>query len=120
MSPSVGGSKLTIENAESIEAWAPALNGRTWSVMFGAVAASASLASCSCMTARSPTTRRITASLSTTHSCGESFAVYYRDPPLYCQACEAQDGLCDHCAGGLARARAYLALSRTLGMPEPQ
>jgi hypothetical protein len=47
-------------------------------------------------------------------------AVYYRDPPLYCHACEAQDGLCDHCAGGLARARAYLALSRTLGMPEPQ
>lgn len=46
-------------------------------------------------------------------------AVYYRDPPLHCQACEAQGALCDQCAAGLARARAYLTLSRTLGVQEP-
>jgi hypothetical protein len=42
-------------------------------------------------------------------------AVYYRDPPVYCPACEIQDALCDDCTAGLARARAYLTLSRTLG-----
>jgi hypothetical protein len=47
-------------------------------------------------------------------------AVNYRDPPVYCPACETQDTLCDECAADLARARAYLALSRTLGMHEPQ
>jgi hypothetical protein len=43
-------------------------------------------------------------------------AVYYRDPPVECGACEARDGLCDECAAGLARARAYLALGRDLGL----
>ena len=43
-------------------------------------------------------------------------AVYYRDPPLNCDACEAMDGLCDACAAGLARARSYLDLGRELGM----
>jgi hypothetical protein len=43
-------------------------------------------------------------------------AVYYRDPPVECGACEALDGLCDACAAGLARARAYLALGRGLGL----
>jgi hypothetical protein len=47
-------------------------------------------------------------------------AVRYRDPPVHCRACEAKDALCDECAAGLARARAYLALSRTLGVQEPQ
>jgi hypothetical protein len=46
-------------------------------------------------------------------------AVYYRDPPLVCLACEALDGLCDPCAAGLARARAYLDLSRDLGISTP-
>jgi hypothetical protein len=43
-------------------------------------------------------------------------AVYYRDPPVNCDACEALDGLCDVCAAGLARARSYLALGRELGV----
>jgi hypothetical protein len=43
-------------------------------------------------------------------------AVYYRDPPVQCNACEAQDGLCDACAAGLARARAYLDLGRERGV----
>jgi hypothetical protein len=43
-------------------------------------------------------------------------AVYYRDPPVQCAACEAADGLCDGCAAGLARARAYLDLGRELGV----
>jgi hypothetical protein len=46
-------------------------------------------------------------------------AVYYRDPPVQCPACDTcdmHDGLCDECAAGLARARAYLALSRDLGL----
>jgi hypothetical protein len=46
-------------------------------------------------------------------------AVYYRDPPVVCGACEAVDGLCDACAAGFARARAYLALGRELGVEEP-
>jgi hypothetical protein len=46
-------------------------------------------------------------------------AVSYRDPPVYCAACETKDGgLCEECTATLARARAYLALSRTLGMAE--
>ena len=32
-------------------------------------------------------------------------AVFYRDPPLQCEACESLDGLCDDCAARLARAR---------------
>jgi hypothetical protein len=43
-------------------------------------------------------------------------AVYYRDPPVACDACEALDGLCDECAAGLARARAYLDLGDELGL----
>jgi len=46
-------------------------------------------------------------------------AVYYSDPPARCAACEAQDALCASCAAGLARARAYLALGRDLGMEVP-
>jgi hypothetical protein len=42
-------------------------------------------------------------------------AVYYRDPPVECKACEARDELCDGCAAGLERARAYLALGHELG-----
>jgi hypothetical protein len=47
-------------------------------------------------------------------------AVYYRDPPLNCHACETLGGLCDECAAGLARARSYLALSHDLGIDEQQ
>jgi len=43
-------------------------------------------------------------------------AVYYRDPPVSCRACPSPDRLCEDCADGLARARAYLALSRALGL----
>jgi hypothetical protein len=43
-------------------------------------------------------------------------AVFYRDPPVECRACADRDELCDACAGGLACARAYLALGRELGM----
>jgi hypothetical protein len=46
-------------------------------------------------------------------------AVYYRDPPVHCSVCDAVDGLCDACAAGLARARAYLDLGRALGMEAP-
>jgi hypothetical protein len=35
-------------------------------------------------------------------------------------SCEAQGRLCYDCAAGLARARAYLALSRELGIEVPQ
>jgi hypothetical protein len=47
-------------------------------------------------------------------------AVYYRDPPARCRACERLDRLCDECAAGLARARTYLALGRELGLEVPQ
>jgi hypothetical protein len=43
-------------------------------------------------------------------------AILYRDPPVVCAACEEPDGLCEECAAGLTRARAYLALSRALGI----
>jgi hypothetical protein len=49
-------------------------------------------------------------------------AVWYRDPPVYCPACDGLDGLdglCEECAAGLARARAYLALGRELGIDVP-
>jgi hypothetical protein len=39
---------------------------------------------------------------------------------VYCPACETQHALCEECAATLARARAYLALSRALGMAEPR
>lgn len=47
-------------------------------------------------------------------------AVYYRDPPVHCPACETPDALCDQCAAGLARARTYLTLASDLGLPVPQ
>jgi hypothetical protein len=47
-------------------------------------------------------------------------AVYYRDPPAQCRACDSLDGLCDDCAAGLARGLAYLALGRNLGIEIPQ
>jgi len=49
-------------------------------------------------------------------------AVYYRDPPLHCRACDAQqrlDALCAECTATLARATAYLDLGRTLGLDDP-
>jgi hypothetical protein len=46
-------------------------------------------------------------------------AVYYRDPPLHCAACPSPDRLCDQCASGHERARAYLALSYELGLETP-
>ena len=46
-------------------------------------------------------------------------AVWYRDPPLYCEACDARDTLCARCAVSLARARAYLDLGRELGVEVP-
>ena len=46
-------------------------------------------------------------------------AVYYRDPPVQCCACDATDGLCDACASGFARARSYLQLGRELGVEVP-
>jgi hypothetical protein len=50
-------------------------------------------------------------------------AVYYRDPPVHCAACDAQhapDGLCSECTATLARATAYLDLSRALGLVAPR
>jgi hypothetical protein len=46
-------------------------------------------------------------------------AVYYRDPPVHCPTCETPEALCDQCAAGLARARAYLNLGSELGVPVP-
>jgi cellulase/cellobiase CelA1 len=43
-------------------------------------------------------------------------AVLYRDPPVDCRACAGRGELCDACADGLARARAYLSLGRELGV----
>jgi hypothetical protein len=44
-------------------------------------------------------------------------AIFYRDPPVYCAACEALQGsLCEQCAATFARARAYLDLGRELGV----
>jgi hypothetical protein len=43
-------------------------------------------------------------------------AMFYADPPQDCPACEAQDQLCQTCATGWTRARAYLALGRDLGI----
>jgi hypothetical protein len=49
-------------------------------------------------------------------------AVFYRDPPVHCQACDAQpvpDALCQQCAATLARATAYVGLGRALGLEAP-
>jgi hypothetical protein len=43
-------------------------------------------------------------------------AVHYRDPPVYCPACQAQDTLCEPCAATLACATACLNLGRALGL----
>jgi hypothetical protein len=50
-------------------------------------------------------------------------AVHYRDPPVHCEACDAQqapDALCPECAATLGRATAYLDLGRTLGLEAPR
>jgi hypothetical protein len=53
-------------------------------------------------------------------------AIYYRDPPLHCPDCDALPGipsghgmLCQPCQATLDRARAYLDLSRQLGLTPP-
>ena len=46
-------------------------------------------------------------------------AAYYRDRPVHCRACEAQETLCEECAAGLTRARGYLTLGSELGMQVP-
>jgi hypothetical protein len=49
-------------------------------------------------------------------------AIYYRDPPAQCPACDARDArrtLCDQCEATLARATAYLGLGRKLGLQAP-
>ena len=46
-------------------------------------------------------------------------AEYYRDPPPTCPACPTPDQLCEECAAGYARARAYLALGRAFGLETP-
>jgi hypothetical protein len=46
-------------------------------------------------------------------------AVYYRDPPPECPACPTPDQLCEECAAGLGRARAYLTLSHAFGLEPP-
>jgi hypothetical protein len=44
-------------------------------------------------------------------------AVCYRDPPVYCDACDAlENTLCEQCAVTLARARSYLDLGREMGV----
>jgi len=46
-------------------------------------------------------------------------AVYYRDPPVNCEACEAlndETKLCEECAERLARNREYLNLGTEMGM----
>lgn len=43
-------------------------------------------------------------------------AVYYRDPPVYCPACDTPDRLCRQCAAGLSQALSYITLSRELGV----
>jgi hypothetical protein len=45
-------------------------------------------------------------------------AVSYQDPPLHCSDCEALGSLCGQCGAGLSQARAYLTLSRELGISE--
>jgi hypothetical protein len=47
-------------------------------------------------------------------------AVFYRDPPVDCQACEElndETKLCDQCAVTFALAGSYLDLGRALGTP---
>lgn len=47
-------------------------------------------------------------------------AVYYRDPPLHCEACDAlEDTMCDQCATTFTQAREYLELGRQIGITRP-
>jgi hypothetical protein len=47
-------------------------------------------------------------------------AISYRDPPVYCEACDAlQSTLCEQCGVTLARAHSYLDLGRQLGVEVP-
>jgi hypothetical protein len=48
-----------------------------------------------------------------------AYAIYYRDPPLQCAACPSPDRLCDQRVSGHQRARAYLTLTRELGLESP-
>jgi hypothetical protein len=43
-------------------------------------------------------------------------AVYYRDPPLQCPACETAADLCGACAERLAIGLVYLQTARELGL----
>ena len=43
-------------------------------------------------------------------------AVYYRDPPLKCPACETLADLCGMCADDLAIGLRYLRTARELGL----
>ena len=43
-------------------------------------------------------------------------AVYYRDPPQQCAACESSGDLCSACAGTLAIGLKYLETARELGL----
>lgn len=43
-------------------------------------------------------------------------AVYYRDPPQECPACEATGDLCSECAETLAVALRYRRAARELGL----
>ena len=43
-------------------------------------------------------------------------AIYYRDPPLECPACETSPGLCSACAEGVAIGMRYLRTARELGL----
>ena len=43
-------------------------------------------------------------------------AVYYRDPPQTCVACESSGALCGGCAETLAIGLKYLRIARELGL----
>jgi hypothetical protein len=45
-------------------------------------------------------------------------AVYYRDPPLKCPACETAPDLCSACADGLAIGLKYLLTARELRLDD--
>ncbi len=45
-------------------------------------------------------------------------AVYYRDPPQECPACETAGGLCSQCAATLAIGLKYLRTGRELGLDD--
>jgi hypothetical protein len=45
-------------------------------------------------------------------------AVYYRDPPLKCSACETAADLCSACTEGLAIGLVYLRTARELRLDD--